>query len=316
MTESNERAVVVCTAELAHAPESREAIEKAFNVRYCQSEAAVRAAMPEASGYLTGLQIRVTDELMALAPRLKAISTPSTGLDHIDLAAAERRDIRVLCLKDDREFLDKITATAELTWALVLACSRRVVPAVSAAKQGKWARDLFRGHQIAYKTFGILGCGRLGTMVAQYAQAFRMRVIGHDIAPVSIEGVEMVSFEELLRLSDFLSVHIHLTEQNRGLLSRDALSQMKTGAVLINTSRGAIIDEEALRDSLESGQLAAAGLDVIHGEWSAQLDRHPLIRYMQDHDNLVITPHIGGVTYESQEMAYSAAISKLVEVLG
>jgi len=124
--------------------------------------------------------------------------------------------------------------------------------------------------------------------------------------------VEMVSLDELLRQADVISIHIHLTEENRGFLSRDVISRMKPGAVLINTSRGAVVDESALLDALASGQLAAAGLDVIEGEWRTDLADHPLIEYARTHDNLIITPHVGGVTYESQAMAHAATAEKLI----
>ena len=111
------------------------------------------------------------------------------------------------------------------------------------------------------------------------------------------------------------SIHIHLNDRTRGLIGREQLASMKRGAVLINTSRGAIIDESALVDALCTGPLAAAGLDVINGEWRDDLDRHPLVCYAREHGNLVITPHVGGVTYEAQELAYAAAARKLVEYL-
>jgi len=174
-----------------------------------------------------------------------------------------------------------------------------------------------RGHQLAGKTLGILGCGRLGTIMGQYGQAFRMKIVGCDTRDVEMVGVEFerVDLDRLLRESDVLSIHIHLTEENRGLIDRHALAKMKPGAILINTSRGAIIDEVALLDALKHGPLAAAGLDVIEGEWRDDLEQHPLIEYSRSHGDLVITPHVGGVTYESQAMAYAAAAHKLAEYL-
>jgi D-3-phosphoglycerate dehydrogenase len=221
----------------------------------------------------------------------------------------------VLSLKDDRELLDRITSTAELAWGLILACARRFPEAIDASRRGVWARDAVRGHQLAYKTLGVLGCGRLGTMVAAYAKAFRMHVLGCDVRPVDLPGVENVSFDRLFAESDIVSVHIHLTEENHRLINRDVLARMKPGSILINTSRGAIIDEAALLDALEHGPLAAAGLDVVEGEWRDDLDQHPLIAYAQRHGNLVVTPHVGGVTVEAQETAYSAAARKLAGFL-
>jgi len=305
--------VVVCAADIGHLPETQAVLEDAFDVRYVEpTEPSLAQELPDAEAYFASLHVRLTAELMALAPKLRAAATPSTGLDHIDFDAAEERNIAVLGLKDDRTLLDRITATAELTWTLLLACARRIPEAVEHSRKGIWARDALRGRQIAYKTLGILGCGRLGAIVADYGRAFRMRVIGCDRRNVQLPDVEMVSFERLLRESDILTIHIHLTPENRRLIGPDQFAMMKDGAVLINTSRGAILDEEALVGALESGKLSAAGLDVIEGEWREDLSQHPLIAYERMHPNLIITPHLGGVTYESQEMAYKAAAEKLV----
>jgi len=308
--------VIVCAADLGHLPATRRLLESVGQVRYVDAAPeSLREALPRADAYFASMHVRITGEMIAQAPRLRAIATPSTGLDHIDLEAAQARGIAVLGLKDDRKLLDRITATAELAWALLLGCARRFPEAMAAVRQGRWARDAVRGHQIAYKTLGILGCGRLGTMMADYGRAFRMKVLGCDLRPIDLPGVEQVSFDRLLRESDVLTIHIHLTDQNRGLIGRDELSAMKPGSILINTSRGAIIDEAALLDALENGPLAAAGLDVIEGEWREDIAEHPLMVYARTHHNLIITPHVGGVTYEAQEMAYNATAQNLANYL-
>ena len=280
------------------------------------TRAALLAELPTADAYLATLHVRADAAALALAPRLRAIATPSTGLDHLDLDAAARQGIAVLSLREETAFLDSITATAELTWALLLAVQRRLPWAHAAATAGDWARDRFRGRQLAGRTLGILGYGRLGRIVAEYGKAFRLRVLACDVRPVTpAPGVELVDFATLLRESDILSIHIHLTEANRGLIGRDALTRLKPGACLLNTSRGAIVDEAALLDALASGRLAAAGVDVLHGEWDARLAEHPLVRYARTHENLVITPHIGGVTVESQVQTLTFIAGKLADHL-
>ncbi len=274
---------------------------------------ALAEEIASANVYLASLHLRCDASMLERASVLRLVATPSTGLDHIDLPAASQRGIEILSLKDDRLFLDGITATAELTWALLLAVARRVPGAVAAARAGEWARDGFRGTQLSGKTFGVLGYGRLGTMVAEYAKSFRMRVLAHDVRSVEpAAGVEMVSFEALLAESDVLSLHIHLDEQNRGLIGVRELARMKPGAILLNTSRGAIVDEGALEAALTRGSLGGAGLDVIDGEWNCRLDEHPLICHSRTHENLVITPHIGGVTWESQRAAYERTVEKVI----
>ena len=267
--------------------------------------------------YLAALGVRVDRAVLSRAGRLRVIATPSTGLDHLDLEALDERGIEVLSLRSESDFLERVTATAEMAWCLLLAVVRRLPWAFDAARQGDWARDRFRGHQLSGKTLGILGYGRLGRMVAQYGLAFRMRVLARDVRPVPpAPGVEMVAIERLLAESDVLSIHIHLTDENRGLIGAAAFAQMKPGAVLVNTSRGAIVDEQALLGALVSGRLLGAGLDVIHGEWRDDLPDHPLIRYAQTHQNLVISPHVGGATFESQRMAYAQIAARLAERLG
>jgi D-3-phosphoglycerate dehydrogenase len=276
----------------------------------------LRAQIAEFDLYIAALQVRLDAETIESAPRLKAIVTPSTGLDHIDVKAAQRRGVAVLSLRDDKDFLNQLTATAELAWALLLSVMRRLPWAVQAAHSGDWARDRFRGHQLSGKTLGIIGYGRLGSMVAEFGKAFRMRVLATDVtSKPAAAGVEMMPLEQLLPQADVISIHVHLTDQTRGLLGREQILKMKRGAVLINTSRGAIVDEAALLDALNSGALLGAGLDVIDGEWRDDLPQHPLIRYAATHQNLVICPHIGGVTHESQRLAYARTVEMAMNFL-
>ena len=265
-------------------------------------------------GYFSSLQVQMTSEVLSRATRLRVIATPATGMDNIDLATARARGVTILSIREEREFLNTVTATAEQTWALLLATVRRLPWAFEAARMGRWQRDPFlRGHQLSGKTLGILGYSRLGTIVADYGLAFRMRVLACDVRDVTpSEGVTMVDFETLLRESDILSIHVHLSEKTRGLVDAHALRKMKKGAVLINTSRGAIIDEAALHRALASGSLGGAGLDVLQGEYGSNLGNHPLVQYARKHQNLVLTPHIGGVTLESQRMTRAFMVDKLV----
>jgi len=307
---------VLCTADLTVSPRAREILEaEADLVVIPPDRDALLAAVPGCDAYLAGLHLRFDRGVFERARGLRIIATPSTGTDHIDLEEAARRKVRVLSLKEETAFLDRIPSTAELAWGLLLATVRRIPSASAAAREGDWARDRFRGHQIAYRTLGILGFGRLGRIVAGYGAAFRMRVVACDVTPFSFPGVEAVDFDTLLRASDVLTIHVHLTDGTRGLIGEAEFRKMKPGVVIINTSRGAIIDEAALLDALRDGRVAAAGLDVIEGEWSDRLSEHPLIRYAREHDNLVITPHIGGVTWEAQDMTLQFIAERLVAAL-
>ncbi len=265
---------------------------------------------------ITSLKLKSTAEFLARADRLKAIATPSTGLDHIDVKAAEELGIEIISLRGDTEFLTGITATAELAWGLLLSTARKIPWGFDAAKRGDWGRDRFRGTQLSGKTLGIVGFGRLGRILADYGRAFRLQVLATDDKQISTpEWVTQVSLEELLEQSDVVSIHIHLTEENRRLFGQPQFQNMKPGSILINTSRGGVIDEEAFLEALHKGPLAGAGIDVLNGEWREDLENHSLIEYARNHDNLVITPHVGGVTVESQRMAFERIVSKLVSYL-
>jgi phosphoglycerate dehydrogenase-like enzyme len=204
-----------------------------------------------------------------------------------------------------------------MSWALLLATVRRLPRAFEAARQGRWdCRKELRGRQLSNMTLGILGYGRLGTIVARYGVGFGMRVLACDVRPATpAEGVRMVDFDTLLRESDVLSIHVHLNDQTRGLIGREELKRMKPGAVLVNTSRGGLIDEPALIEALASGWLSGAGLDVIDGEYEPDLRNHPLVRYANEHENLVLSPHIAGATWDSQRMTLDHMVRKLRDYL-
>ena len=164
-------------------------------------------------------------------------------------------------------------------------------------------------------TLGVLGAGRLGEMVCKFGPAFRMRVLGCDLKPFDLPDVEQVDFDTLLASSDAISIHIHMLRENYHLFNEDVFDRMKPGAVLVNTSRGDIIDETALLKALESGQLAAFGTDVLHNEWRSDMRESPVVRYAQEHDNVLITPHFGGASPFSIDEARRFAARKLAHYL-
>jgi len=258
------------------------------------------------------LSHEVNESMLDSAPSLKLIGTPSTGSDHIAVAAAKRRGIETVTLKDDRAFLDSIQATAELAWLLILACHRRFREALDQVERGQWNAQDVRGHELMGRTLGIVGYGRLGTMVARFAQAFCMRVIATDpFVTIRDPGVKQLPLEQLLVEADIISLHVHLSDSTRGLIGPREFTLMKHGAVLVNTSRGSVINEEALLKALREGKLAAAGLDVIQGERSTDRASRPLLAYAANHRNLIITPHIGGFTQESQIKAHGRFVELL-----
>jgi D-3-phosphoglycerate dehydrogenase / 2-oxoglutarate reductase len=266
--------------------------------------AGVLSAVKDTDVLWVRLRHRIDAEVMAAAPGLKIIITPTTGLNHIDLNEAERRDIKVLSLQGETEFLNDVRATAEHTMGLMLCLLRRVPSAVADVQKGDWDRDRFKGRELFGKTIGIVGYGRLGRIVGKYLKAFDVRILVNDphIDQQPIDsGISIVGLEDLLQESDIVSLHVNLSDRTRNFFGNQQFSRMKSGAWFVNTARGELIDEMALLDALRSGRLAGAALDVLCGEQQNVMDNHPLVAYAREHDNLFITPHMGGCTVESME---------------
>ena len=265
-----------------------------------------KALAHPAEGLLCLLTDRVDQALIQACPRLRAISSFSVGVDHIDLVAATDRGILV---GNTPGVLTE--TTADLAFALLLAAARRVGEASDFLRRGEWAGghweiDAFVGKDLHGATLGIIGLGPIGQAVARRAQGFGLRVLGWSRSGRDVPGVRGLALPELLAESDFVSVHVALAAETRGLLDARALTQMKPGAVLVNTARGGIVDEVALADALRSGHLGAVGLDVFAQEPAA--GDHPLLEF----PNAVLTPHIGSASIGTRIRMAELAVDNLV----
>jgi D-3-phosphoglycerate dehydrogenase len=278
----------------------------------------LRATIKDYDILVVRLGLHVDKSVLVAAERIRVVGTPTTGLDHIDLEAARERNVAVLSLKGERAFLDEVYATAEHTFALLLSLIRQIPSAFQAVKDYTWRRDLYRGTELYGKVLGIVGFGRLGRMVCRYGLAFGMKVLVYDPYQRTLpDGIEAcASLEDLLVSSDVISLHVPLNADTEGMFSDEQFALIRPRSVLINTSRGAIIDEAALLRALQSKSLAGAALDVLCDEHL--LDRiksSPLIEYARKHANLIITPHIGGATQESVEKADLFLANKIAQFL-
>ena len=301
-----------------YSPQALEILQGAGQVRLAAlSRAELLAALAEVDALIVRLAFQVDEQVFDAAPHLRAVVSATTGLDHIDLAAAERHGVQVLSLRGEVEFLRSIPATAELTWGLLLALTRNIPAAFSSVLAGEWQRDRFKGHDLAGRRLGILGLGRIGCIVARYGLAFGMRVIAYDPHPLAwVEGVERaVRMEDLLDAAEVLSIHVPLNPDTVGLVGAEQLNRLPAGALLINTSRGDVVDEQALLAALQSGRLAGAALDVLSNERGAERGTSALVNYARSHANLLLTPHIGGTTYESMAATEIFMAHKLVGYL-
>lgn len=256
---------------------------------------------------------KIDAEVMDLSPNLVVISTNSVGYDHIDVEEATRRGIYVT---NTPGVLTE--ATADLTWALLLAVARRIVEADNYLRAGKWkivwTPTFFVGADVYGKTIGIIGFGRIGQAVAKRAKGFGMKILYYDVvrAPPEREaelGAEFVPIKELLKNSDFVSIHVALTKETRYMIGEKELRMMKPTAFLINTSRGPVVDEAALVKALEEKWIAGAALDVFEQEPVSP--DNPLIKF----SNVVLTPHIGSASISSRTKMSELAATNLLSVL-
>jgi D-3-phosphoglycerate dehydrogenase len=257
-------------------------------------------------------------EVFDAAPKLRCIVTPTTGLNHIDADVAAAHAIPILSLFGATEFLRNVRATAEHTLALILALLRHLPAAAAHTASGSWARDSFRGTELYGKTVGLVGYGRIGRIVARYLRAFDCNVLATDpaLSPSDVDdGTALVSLTELLQRADIVSIHASYSPASHAFFGSAEINAMRAGACLINTARGELIDSDALLISLRSGRMAGAALDVLAHETSVTRREHPLILYARTHENLILTPHIGGCTVESMEKTERYMVGRLCEFL-
>ena len=252
----------------------------------------LKAIVGEYDGLAIRSSTKVTAELLAVAPRLKVVGRAGIGVDNIDIPAATARGVVVM----NTPFGNSIT-TAEHAIALIFALARQLPEADASTQAGKWEKNRFMGVEVTGKTLGLIGAGNIGSIVASRALGLKMKVVAFDpfLTPErAIElGVDKVDLDSLLARADFITLHTPLTDQTRGILSREALARTKPGVRIVNCARGGLIDEAALKDALDSGQVAGAALDVFETEpaKSSPLFGTP---------NFISTPHLGASTSEAQ----------------
>jgi D-3-phosphoglycerate dehydrogenase len=257
-------------------------------------------------GLIIRSRTKITAAFLLTAPDLKVIITATSGFDHIDLDATRASGIVVMFTPNANA-----QSAAELTLGLVLACARHVPQAHRAIKAGDWNRDALMGSELSGRTYGIVGLGRIGSKVARMAHAFGMNVVAFD--PYKDEefftaaGAQRLSFEEVLKVSDVISIHVPKTPETFHMFKRNCLEFMARGIILVNTSRGNVICEADLVEALENKWLSAVGLDVF--------EKEPLARNsgLLQFANVVLTPHLGATTTEAFAKASDEAAHKIIE---
>ncbi len=287
--------VVLVAEELS--PAGIALLESDFEVRRADGadRASLLAAVADVDAIIVRSATRVDAEVFAAASRLRVVARAGVGLDNVDVEAATKAGVMVVNAPTSN-----IVTAAEHAIALLLATARNVPQGHSALKQGEWKRSKYTGVELQEKTLGVLGLGRIGVLVAQRLAAFDMKVIAFDPyvqAPRAAQlGVQLVTLDELLRDSDFITVHLPKTKETLGLIGDRELHLVKPSVRIVNAARGGIVDESALDLALKEGRVAGAGIDVFSSEPCTD---SPLFH----HDSVVVTPHLGASTHEAQEKA-------------
>ena len=287
--------VVLIAEELA--PAALDLLAHDFDVRHVDGgdRTALLAALAEADAVIVRSVTQIDAEAVAAAPRLKVVARAGVGLDNVDVPAATARGVMVVNAP-----ISNIVSAAEQAIALLLAVARHTAEASASLKRGEWKRTKYTGVEVHGKTVGVVGLGRIGVLFAQRMAAFGTRLIAYDpyIQPARAAqlGVRLVGLEELLRESDFISVHLPRTPETLGLIGEKELALVKPGVRIVNAARGGLVDECALADALASGRVAGAGLDVFATEPTTD---SPLFRF----ENVVVAPHLGASTAEAQDKA-------------
>ena len=304
-TVTSKSAVVLIAEELS--PATVDALGPDFEIRHCNGadRAELLAAIVDVDAILIRSATKVDAEALAVAKKLKVVARAGVGLDNVDVAAATKAGVMVVNAPTSN-----IVTAAELACGLLIASARHIAPANAALKQGEWKRNKYTGVELSEKTLGVVGLGRIGVLVAQRMSAFGMKIVAYDpyiqAARAAQMGVKLLTLEELLEVSDFITVHLPKTPETIGLIGDEALHKVKPTVRIVNAARGGIVDEAALASALRDGRVAGAGLDVYAKEPCTD---SPLFAF----DNVVATPHLGASTDEAQEKA-GIAVAKSVRL--
>ncbi|SEM61880.1 glyoxylate reductase [Mesobacillus persicus] len=269
------------------------------------------AEVENAEALFTVVSDPVTEELLSAGKNLKVVANMAVGYDNIDVEAATKRGVLVCNTPDVLT-----ETTADLTFGLLLATARRVVESAEFIKQGKWqswSPFLLAGHDVHHKTIGIYGMGKIGEAVAQRAKGFGMEILYHNRTrkpeAEKVLGAKYCSFDELLELSDFVVAMAPLTNETKHMFNAEVFSKMKSSAIFINSSRGAVVDEEALYQALIHNVIAGAGLDVFEKEPISQ--DHPLLSL----PNVTALPHIGSASIETRMSMIHICVDNIQRIL-
>ena len=247
-------------------------------------------------------------KILGYAQNLKIICTASTGTNHIDINYTTQNKISVLSLTEERNVINKISSTAEHAFALTMASIRNIIGANSHVQDGLWDYEKFIGRQIDGLTVGIIGYGRLGSLYGKYCKSFGSKILAYDPYK-EISDPEIIQVENINHIfvnSDVISIHVHVTDKTIKMINKSSFKKMKSSVLIVNTSRGEVINEDHLVDFLSKNKNSKVATDVLYDEINNRTSSS-LLNYSKNSNQVIITPHIGGMTKEAQEIAYNHA---------
>jgi D-3-phosphoglycerate dehydrogenase len=290
-------------------------------VHYCFGDPTNYHFKNEVTILVCRLKYYLNSNFLKQFPNVRYIVSPTTGLNHIEILYCDRKQIHIVSLKGETSFLETVRSTSELAFSLILSVVRNIVPSVnSVVHERLWNRDKFRGRELSSMTLGILGIGRIGRHMVEYAKSFGMSILAFDPyinkSQLEIRDLNFCSKRELFSNSDIISVHIDYRPENEKFITRDDFTLMKPGSYFVNTSRGEVISEADLIWALENRILAGAALDVLEDEHNqTNLFQKDIIVYARNHGNLIITPHIGGCTIDGMRKTELFVADKLKKLI-
>ena len=313
--------LTILTEPKGYSPNAIRTLKKLGQVATWQEARTKPAVLKQTTILVVKLGMKISKKVLDQLSNLKIIGTSTTGLNHIDMDEVKRRGIAVASLRGEAEFLSTIFPTAEETIGLIIMVTRNLPWGFDAVRSGKWQKEKFYGHELAGKTLGIIGYGRLGTMVAKFGRVLGMNVIACDphisSAVMKRAGVKKVTMDAVFKNADIVSNHVLLTDKTHHLVKRHHFKLMKRTAYYVNTARGELNEEAPLLEALKKKWIAGAALDVLENEdpKGGHIRRHPLVRYARTHKNLVIVPHLGGATFESMAKTEEFIAEKVLRML-
>ena len=301
---------IICITQVKHLDGVYDLLEKFGNITYVPdiTKEELKSTLFETkTKYLftnPNKQTFILDEEVLKDSSIKVINTCSTGTNHIDMEYCKENNIEVWNLAKDYELINQLPSTAEHAFGLMLSLLRKIPMSFHSVKDGNWDYEPYIGRQLKGLTVGIIGYGRLGKMMETYCHAFGMTVKIHD----PYEGYD--DLDLVLRESDVISLHVHVTDKTVGMINENTIKRMKKKPYLINTSRGEIVYEKKVIEAIEEGKLSGYATDVITDEFG-NIHNSKLVEFsMNPTNNVIITPHVGGMTWEGQTKAYKWAINK------